>query len=108
LFQWIRRNFLVHFSISENDTELSIVRNAMKGRTAITLPQNSEKKDIFDQSLILLEDTPQNIKAVVTIRCDDFLDGALTQEIVFETKTSHNMGICKSWADGTFVSTFGF
>jgi len=87
-----------HVSFSENDTELNIVRNAMKSRTAITLPQNSERKDIFDQSIILLQDTPQKIKAVVTIRSDDFPDGALIQEIVFETKTSHNIGIANSEA----------
>ncbi|HSC52587.1 MAG TPA: ATP-binding protein [Phnomibacter sp.] len=78
-------NFL-HVSISENDSELKIVRNAMKNRTAITLPQNSEIKDIFEQSLILLQDSQQIIKAVVTIRSDDFTDGPLIQEIVFQTK----------------------
>jgi len=87
-----------HVSFSENDTELTIVRNAMKNRTAVTLPQNSERKDIFDQSLILLQDTSQTIKAVVKIRSDDFPDGALIQEIVFETKTSHNIGIANSGA----------
>lgn len=75
-----------HVSISENDSEVNIVRNVMKSKTAITLPQNSEIRDIFNQNLILLQDTAQEIKAVVTIRSDDFLDGALIQEINYKTK----------------------
>jgi hypothetical protein len=74
-----------NIDITETSSELIISRNPIKNRTAVTLPQNSKQKDVFDQSIILLENQKNCIKGEVTIRSDDFLDGALVKEITFET-----------------------
>jgi predicted HTH transcriptional regulator len=73
------------FDISESDTELKIIRNPVRSRTAITLAQNSFEPDVFGQNIILLQDKSNLIRAEIVIRSDDFIEGALKKEICFET-----------------------
>lgn len=75
----------LHFDISENDTELKIIRIPVRSRTAITLAQNSFEPDVFGQNIILLQDKPNLIRAEIAIRSDDFIEGPLKKEISFET-----------------------
>ena len=67
----------------ENDYVL-ITRNSVAQRTAISLPQNSSWKDIFCQYLFVLEEEKHEIKAELTIRSDDFIEGPLLNELIFK------------------------
>jgi len=75
----------INFDIIESNTELKIIKNPIKSRTAITLAQNSYERDIFGQNIILLQDKSNLIRAEIVIRSDDFIEGALKKEISFET-----------------------
>jgi hypothetical protein len=70
---------------TENESELIVSRTPIKNRTAITLPQNSKQKDVFNQCVILVQNQKNQIKGEVTIRSDDLIDGAFVKKIIFET-----------------------
>ncbi len=82
-FNPIINNF--HVSFSETDTQFTFERTPLNQKFAVTLKQNSVYKEIFLQSIILLQDSSNMIEAEVIIRSDDFTKGALIKNINFET-----------------------
>ena len=73
----------LHINFKEEDQYVLISRNKLSRRTAVSLPQGSSEKDIFDQYLFVLEKEAHEIKAELKIRSDDFTEGPLVKELIF-------------------------
>lgn len=76
----------LHINAQETETEFVVSRVPIKNKTAITLPQRSKEEDAFCQSILLIDNKSDDIKAEIIIRSDDFNDGAIIKELTFEIK----------------------
>lgn len=74
----------LHVDYKEKDNFVIISRNSLAKKAAINLAQNSSESDIFCQSLFVLGDNFDEIKAELTIRSDDFTEGSLIKELTFK------------------------
>ncbi|MEP6262829.1 MAG: ATP-binding protein [Gillisia sp.] len=76
--------FNLDIGFKEEDDFVIIERYPRANKTAITLSQNSMENDIFQGHLFVLQKEFNEIEATVTIRSDDFTNGALTKQVVFK------------------------
>jgi len=74
----------IHTDTKETEEMFTIERNPINRKYAITIAQNSIYKDVFLQSVLLLEKTANEIEAEIIIRSDDFKKGALNKNIIFK------------------------
>jgi hypothetical protein len=74
----------LHVNIEEKANFMIISRNSLAKKTAIILAQNSSESDIFCKSIFAIGDNFDEIKAELTIRSDDFTEGALIKDFIFK------------------------
>ena len=67
-------------SIEDSPDSLIITRN---GNPGINISQNSIEKYVFDKQLLILGKESASVRADVTIRSDDFTEGALFKSLEF-------------------------
>jgi hypothetical protein len=73
----------LHIDYHDKEDYVTISRNSLAKKTAITLAQNSSESDIFCKHLFVLGEDADEIKAELTIRSDDFTEGSLVKELIF-------------------------
>ncbi len=76
-------NFNLDIGFEVEDDFVKLERYARSNKTAINLPQNSSVKDIFHRHLYVLQNQNNEIEATLTIRSDEFTNGALIKQIIF-------------------------
>lgn len=71
-----------HVDTTENRDSIFIKLTKLRQQKfALNIPQKSTEKDIFQQEIVLLNDSLSTIKAEVVVRSDDFSAGVMKQEI---------------------------
>jgi len=72
-------NFHVDY---EEDEEYFIFRRTKlrNMKTAVSLSQNEPEKEVFGKEILIIFNEPCKVSIEVTIRSDDFTDGALLQK----------------------------
>ena len=67
-----------------DDYVLVTVSMRINHKSVLNIPQKRVEQNVFGKSLLVKSDGPVNIKAELTIRSDDFPDGALIKPIEYD------------------------
>lgn len=73
-----------HVSITEDEEYILVHRNKLTRKTAISLPQHSNERDVFCEYLFVVQNEKHEIRAEVIIRSDAFTEGPLKKELIFK------------------------
>ncbi|HEY0743053.1 MAG TPA: ATP-binding protein [Chryseosolibacter sp.] len=80
-------NFSFDVSMTETESNYLVTRDKRRGeRTAIAIPQHDKEPTAFCRELLILCDTAVTIGGEMTIRSDDFSDGAWILPFAIEYK----------------------